>query len=161
VVEKPQVRRIGILNGPNLNLLGRREPGLYGSTSYADLVGALDAKAAELGVVLDAFQSNHEGELIDRLQSWSQDPAVVGVVVNPGGLTHTSIALRDSILLLSCPVVEVHLTNVAARERFRRRSLLSDVVQGVVSGLGVHGYLAAVEYLARQGVVSSTLQEAT
>jgi 3-dehydroquinate dehydratase-2 len=142
------MRRIGVLNGPNLNLLGTRQPEIYGSTSYEELRRRIEEKASALGVAVDVFQSNHEGELIDRVQEWSRDPALSGVVVNPGGLTHTSVALRDALLLLPCPVVEVHLSNVAAREGFRRRSLVSGVARGVISGLGVEGYLAAVEYLA-------------
>lgn len=137
-----------MLNGPNLNLLGAREPELYGSTTYAELLRRIETKASALGVAVDVFQSNHEGELIDRVQEWSRGPALAGVVVNPGGLAHTSVALRDALQLLSCPVVEVHLTNLAAREGFRRRSLVSGVSRGVISGLGVEGYLAAVEYLA-------------
>lgn len=137
-----------MLNGPNLNLLGAREPELYGSTTYAELLRMIETKASALGLAVDAFQSNHEGELIDRVQEWSRGPALAGVVVNPGGLAHTSVALRDALQLLSCPVVEVHLTNLAAREGFRRRSLVSGISRGVISGLGVEGYLAAVEYLA-------------
>jgi 3-dehydroquinate dehydratase-2 len=144
-------RKVGILNGPNLNLLGTREPHLYGRVSYADLLRRIDERAAALGVTVDALQSNHEGELIDRLHEWSRDPAVIGVIVNPGGLAHTSVALRDAVTVLRCPVLEVHLTNIAAREEFRRRSLVSGVVRGVVSGLGADGYLAALEHICRQG----------
>lgn len=137
-----------MLNGPNLNFLGVREPGLYGSTTLPEIVRRLEERAAELGLVIDAFQSNHEGELVDHIQEWARDASLAGVVVNPGGLTHTSVTLRDALLLLSCPVVEVHITNLAAREPFRRRSLISGIAAGVVSGLGVHGYLAALEYVA-------------
>ena len=150
-MERGSVRRIAVLNGPNLNLLGQREPELYGSTSYAELLRAVEGKASAHGLGIEAFQSNHEGELIDRLHAWSQDEFVVGVVLNPGGLAHTSVALRDAVRLLTCPVIEVHLTNIAAREGFRRRSLVSGVARGVISGLGVEGYLAAVDYLARTG----------
>jgi 3-dehydroquinate dehydratase-2 len=140
---------VGLLEGPNLNLLGTREPLLYGKTTHAELLRRVAERAAALGVGLDSFQSNHEGELIDRLQAWSRDRSLVGVIVNPGGLAHTSVALRDALAALGCPVVEVHLTNIAAREPFRRRSLVSGVVRGVVSGLGPDGYLAALEHLAR------------
>jgi 3-dehydroquinate dehydratase-2 len=142
-------RRIGVLDGPNLNLLGTREPELYGRTTRADLLQGLERRAAELEVEIDAFQSNHEGALVDRLQAWAGDPGMRGVIVNPAGLGHTSVALRDAVLLLPCPVVEVHLTNLARREAFRRRSLISGAVRGVISGLGPAGYLAALEYLAR------------
>ncbi len=140
-------RRVGVLNGPNLNLLGGREPQLYGKVSYAALVRRIEERAAGLGVAVDVFQSNHEGELIDRLHAWSRDRDVVGVVLNPGGLAHTSVSLRDAVAALPFPVVEVHLTNIAAREEFRHRSLVSAVARGVVSGLGVDGYLAALEHL--------------
>ncbi|MFN2432462.1 MAG: type II 3-dehydroquinate dehydratase [Gemmatimonadota bacterium] len=142
------MRRIGLLNGPNLNLLGSRQPALYGSTSFDDLLGLLERRASELGVGLDAYQSNHEGDLVDRLQAWAREPDLAGVVINPGGLAHTSVVLRDAVTLLACPAVEVHLTNIAAREPFRRHSLISEVVRGVVSGLGPAGYLAALEFLA-------------
>ena len=138
---------IYVLNGPNLNLLGSREPRIYGKVSYAALVRRIEEQAAVLGVAVDVFQSNHEGELIDRLHGWSSDRRVVGVVLNPGGLAHTSVSLRDAVAALPFPVVEVHLTNIAAREEFRHRSLVSAVARGVVSGLGADGYLAALEHL--------------
>jgi 3-dehydroquinate dehydratase-2 len=141
---------VGVLDGPNLNLLGRREPEIYGRTSRAELVRRLEERAAELGVAVESYQSNHEGDLIDRLHAWSADARVIGVIVNPGGLAHTSVALRDAVAVLSCPVVEVHLSNVAARESFRRRSLVSGVALGVISGLGLDGYLAALEHLCRR-----------
>lgn len=157
MAEEPRVasgpggaRRIGVLDGPNLNLLGTREPGIYGRTTRAELLARLERRATELGVRIDAFQSNHEGALVDRLQTWAGDPGIRGVIVNPAGLGHTSVALRDAVLLLACPVVEVHLTNLARREAFRRRSLVSGVVRGVVSGLGPAGYLAALEYLVAE-----------
>ena len=143
-------RRIGVLEGPNLNLLGTREPELYGRTTHAELLRELGQRAAALDVEIEAFQSNHEGALVDRLQAWARDPELRGVIVNPAGLGHTSVALRDAVLLLACPVVEVHLTNLARREGFRRRSLLSGAVRGVISGLGPAGYVAALEYLARE-----------
>jgi len=142
---------VGVLNGPNLNLLGTREPHLYGRVSYDELVRRIRDRAAALGVDVDAFQSNHEGDLIDRLQAWAQDARVIGVILNPGGLAHTSVALRDAVAGLACPVVEVHLTNILARETFRRRSLVSGVARGVVSGLGPDGYLAALEHVCRGG----------
>jgi 3-dehydroquinate dehydratase-2 len=142
------MRRIAVLNGPNLNMLGSREPEIYGGTTYSELLESLTRRAGELEVEVEAFQSNHEGELVSKLQDWSRDASLIGAIINAGGLTHTSVALRDAVRLLSCPVVEVHLTNIAAREPFRRRSLLAPVCRGVVSGLGPHGYLAALEYLS-------------
>lgn len=141
--------RIAVLNGPNLNLLGARQPEIYGSATYDDLRRSLETRARALGMRVELFQSNHEGQLVDRLQAWSGKAHLTGVIVNPAGLGHTSVALRDALVLLPCPFVEVHLSNVAAREPFRRTSLVSDVACGVVSGLGAFGYEAALEYLAR------------
>jgi 3-dehydroquinate dehydratase-2 len=132
-----------ILNGPNLNLLGTREPETYGRATLADLEAGL--RAAFPAVAFDFFQSNHEGALIDRLHQAHRD-ASDGVVFNPGGFTHTSVALRDAIAAIAPPVVEVHLSNVHAREDFRRRSLLAAVCVGQISGLGPAGYHLAVRY---------------
>jgi 3-dehydroquinate dehydratase-2 len=141
------VRRLGVLNGPNLNLLGTREPRLYGKLSYAALVRRIEAWAADRDVAVDVFQSNHEGELIDRLHAWTRDRDMIGAILNPGGLAHTSVSLRDAVAAVPFPVIEVHLTNIAAREAFRHRSLVSAAARGVVSGLGPDGYLAALDHL--------------
>jgi 3-dehydroquinate dehydratase II len=138
--------KILVLNGPNLNLLGTREPALYGSESLAEITARLDAVAVPLAVVLEHFQSNHEGALVDRLQEAAAS-GVAGVVVNGAAYSHTSIALRDAVLATALPCVEVHLTNVARREPFRRRSLLAGVAVGVVSGFGAHGYELALRGL--------------
>ncbi len=132
-----------ILNGPNLNLLGAREPETYGRATLADLEAGL--RAAFPGVTLDFFQSNHEGALIDRLHQAHRD-GLDGVVFNPGGYTHTSVALRDAVAAIAVPVVEVHLSNVHAREAFRRRSMLAPVCVGQIGGLGAAGYHLAVRY---------------
>lgn len=139
--------RIAVVHGPNLHLLGRREPEVYGTDTLADVNARIEALAAELGVEVEAFQSNHEGGLIDHLTDVSQ--RVDGVLVNPGAFTHTSIALRDCLAGLQLPFVEVHLSNTAAREPFRRHSYLSDVASGVVYGFGVDSYL-----LGLRGLVS-------
>ena len=131
--------RIGVVHGPNLRLLGSREPTVYGTASLEDVNRDLAALATELGVELEVFQSNHEGELLDHLEDAA--PRVDGFLVNPGGLTHTSICLRDGLVGVGRPFVEVHLSNVHARERFRRHSYLSPVAAGVVAGFGVHSYL--------------------
>lgn len=136
-----------LMNGPNLNLLGRREPHLYGKASFATLEKHLKAHAKKLGCRLEAFQSNHEGALIDRLQATE---GFSGVVINPGGLTHTSVSLRDAIAALDIPVVEVHITNISAREEFRNHSLISPVCVGVISGLGTLGYQLALDFLAER-----------
>lgn len=132
-----------ILNGPNLNLLGTREPETYGRATLEDL--ETDLRAAFPGVTFAFFQSNHEGALVDRLHE-AHHRAVDGIVFNPGGYTHTSVALRDAIASIDPPVLEVHISNVHAREDFRRRSLLAPACAGQISGLGLAGYHLAVRY---------------
>jgi 3-dehydroquinate dehydratase-2 len=134
-----------ILHGPNLNLLGQREPDIYGHATLADIDATLTAMATERGAVLRSFQSNHEGALVDRVQAASTDGTDF-IVVNPAALTHTSIALRDALAGVAIPFIEVHLSNVHRREEFRKQSFLSDVAIGVVCGLGVGSYRAAVAY---------------
>ena len=138
--------RILVLNGPNLNLLGTREPHLYGTDTLADVDALVAAKAAELGLAVDSLQSNHEGVLIDRLHEARTTHA--GLVINAGGLTHTSVALRDAIIASTLPTVEVHVSNVHAREPFRAHSYISDIAVAVIVGAGVAGYGFAVEVLA-------------
>ena len=141
--------RVLLLNGPNLNLLGTREPGLYGAETLAEIETRGRALAQQLGIELTCFQSNSEAELIDRIQ---QAPAAgIGFLIfNPGGLTHTSVALRHAILAVQLPFIEVHLSNIAAREDFRRRSYFSDIALGMVSGLGALGYECALRAAARE-----------
>lgn len=139
-------RRILLLNGPNLNLLGTREPGVYGTMDLAGIVSSVTAHAADRAAVT-AVQSNHEGALVDALHDaarWAD-----GVVFNPGAYTHTSVALRDAISAVGLPVVETHLSNVAAREAFRHTSLLAAVCLGVVAGFGPDSYLVALDGLLR------------
>lgn len=140
------MRRVLVLNGPNLNLLGEREPEIYGDRTLASLLAQASALGAELGLEILSFQSNHEGALIDRLHE--ERRAIDGVIINPGGLAHTSVALRDAVTATGLPTVEVHLSNLARREGFRRRSLLSGAVWGTISGFGPPGYLLAVRALA-------------
>ncbi len=139
-----------VINGPNLNLLGTREPEIYGATTLAEVEGQLRQYGETMGVVLDFFQSNSEAELIDCIQT--KGPESQGIIINAGGLSHTSVALRDAVATLSMPVIEVHISNVYARERFRHRSYLSGVAAGVIVGLGTHGYLLALDYLAEVGI---------
>jgi 3-dehydroquinate dehydratase-2 len=137
--------RIGVLHGPNLGLLGQREPEVYGRATLGDIDGALTSLADELGVDLTIFQSNHEGALIDHLEG--EAAAMDGFVVNAGALTHTSIALRDALVGISRPFVEVHLSNTSAREPFRHTSFLSEVAAGVVYGFGPDSYLLGLRGL--------------
>jgi 3-dehydroquinate dehydratase-2 len=135
-----------ILNGPNLNRLGIREPDVYGHETLDDINTRIAAHAQSRGLEVRFHQSNHEGALIDQLHEAAD--SACGVILNPGGYSHTSVALRDAVASIPIPVVEVHLSNIHARERFRRRSLISGVCRGDISGLGVRGYLAAVDFLA-------------
>ena len=137
--------RILLLNGPNLNTLGMREPEIYGRDTLDDIVGRLKTRAKELGAEMESFQSNHEGALIDWLQD--HQAAANGLIINPGAFTHTSIALRDAIAGSGLPTVEIHISNVHAREEFRHRSYISGIARGVIVGLGWRGYIYALEAL--------------
>jgi 3-dehydroquinate dehydratase-2 len=137
--------KILVLHGPNLNLLGEREPEIYGRTTLAEIDAGLKEQAAKRGATVDCFQSNHEGELIDRIQAARRTHRAI--IVNPGGLTHTSVALRDALAASDLPVVEVHLSNIHAREEFRQRSLVAGIALGQISGLGARGYGLALEAL--------------
>ena len=138
-----------VLHGPNLNLLGTREPEVYGSTTLAQIDADLARMAAEAGASLQSLQSNHEGALIDRIHAARTDGTGF-IVINPGGLTHTSVALRDALAGVALPFIEVHLSNVHRREPFRHHSYLSDIAAGVIVGLGADGYRLAVQHaLAR------------
>jgi 3-dehydroquinate dehydratase-2 len=132
------------LHGPNLNLLGTREPAIYGLTTLADIHQTMEARARAAGHHLESFQSNHEGDLIDRVQS-ARTQNVGFIIINPGGYTHTSVALRDALAAVAIPFIEVHLSNVHAREDFRKHSYFSDIAVGVIAGLGSQGYELALE----------------
>jgi 3-dehydroquinate dehydratase II len=141
--------RFLVVHGPNLNLLGSREPEIYGSTTLAEIDALLTKKAAAEGHDVVTFQSNHEGELIDKLQEATN--GFDGVLLNPGGFTHTSVALRDAVQALPVPVVECHLSNIYAREEFRQHSMITGVAKGIVSGFGVTSYLLGLEALMSTG----------
>lgn len=140
---------IQIINGPNLNLLGRRQPEIYGSTTLDDIIGSLKHKF-EPGVEICHFVSNHEGELIDVIQKAGFDEECIGIVINAGAYTHTSLAIADAIAAIPAPVVEVHISNIAAREEIRHRSLITPYAKGIIAGLGVAGYQLGVEFLSNQ-----------
>jgi 3-dehydroquinate dehydratase-2 len=138
-----------VLNGPNLNLLGTREPQVYGSTTLDEINTELVALAAKAGTKLECFQSNHEGALIDRIQAARTDGTTFAII-NPGAFTHTSVAIRDAFAGVALPFIEVHLSNVHKREAFRHHSYLSDIAVGVIVGLGIHGYRLALDYALTQ-----------
>jgi 3-dehydroquinate dehydratase-2 len=142
-------KNILLVNGPNLNLLGTREPSIYGSATLADVERAAALQITAAGATFGCFQSNHEGALIDRIHAAKVD-GVDAIVINPGGLTHTSIALRDALAGVAIPFIEVHISNVHRREGFRHHSFLSDIAVGVICGLGVDGYAAAIEFALKK-----------
>ena len=135
-----------IINGPNLNLHGIREKEIYGETSFEEYLSTLNSKFKD--VELEFFQSNHEGELIEKIQEVGF--SYEGIIINAGGFTHTSVALRDAIASVSSPAIEVHISNILNREDFRKKSFLSDVCKGIISGLGLKGYEFAVDYFYSQ-----------
>jgi len=144
----PAPPTIYVLNGPNLNLLGVREPEIYGADTLDEIAGRLDDKARGLGLAIDMRQSNHEGHLIDWLHEADADGAKA-VILNAGGFTHTSVALHDAVKAVGVPVIEVHLSNPQARESFRRRSLVAPVARGSIAGFGALGYELALDAAAR------------
>ena len=138
--------KILVIHGPNLNLLGTREPDVYGTETLADIDAALAEAGAGLNGEVECFQSNHEGELIDRIHAAKED-GMDGIIINPGGLTHTSVSLRDAVSAVSLPTVEVHLSNTQAREEFRHHSYIAAVALGQVAGFGSRGYIMALQGL--------------
>ena len=145
-------KSILLINGPNLNLLGTREPSIYGSDTLEDVENAAKQQTSSFGIKLHTFQSNHEGAIIDRIQEARGNCDFV--IINPGGLTHTSVALRDALLGIEMPFVEVHVSNIHAREPWRNHSYLSDKAVGVICGLGVFGYTAAIDFVAQKMGIS-------
>ncbi|PXX44169.1 type II 3-dehydroquinate dehydratase [Undibacterium pigrum] len=138
-------RKLLLLNGPNLNLLGTREPATYGATTLAEIESAAQEQAKAAGAELSFFQSNHEGALIDRIHA-ARNEQVDAIIINPGGLTHTSVALRDALAGVAIPFIEVHISNVHQREAFRHHSYLSAIAKGVICGLGTEGYRLAIDF---------------
>jgi 3-dehydroquinate dehydratase-2 len=142
-------RNILLLNGPNLNLLGTREPEVYGASTLADVEQAAEAQVLAEGARLACFQTNHEGALIDRIHAAKTD-GTDAIIINPGGLTHTSVALRDALSAVAIPFVEVHISNVHRREDFRHHSFLSGIAAAVICGLGIDGYSAALNFALKR-----------
>lgn len=138
-----------LLNGPNLNLLGSREPEVYGAATLADVENEAKRVASAAGAQLVCFQSNHEGALIDRIHA-AKSEGIDAIVINPGGLTHTSVALRDALSGVGLPVVEVHISNIHRREAFRHHSYISGIATGVICGLGVDGYRVAIDFVIKK-----------
>ena len=143
------VTKLLLLNGPNLNLLGTREPAVYGASTLADIEQAAVAQATAAGASLACFQSNHEGALIDRIHA-AKAEGIEAIVINPGGLTHTSVALRDALAGVAIPFVEVHISNIYQREEFRHHSYLSAIAIGTICGLGTEGYRFAIDFALKK-----------
>ena len=143
------MKRIVIVNGPNLDRLGQREPHIYGDQTLTDLENLLTETAEELGVAVQFYQSNHEGFIIDEINGSYADSEIFGMIINPGALTHTSLALRDAIAGSDLPTIEVHISNIYKREKIRQHSMTAEVCLAVISGMGFDGYVAALKYLAK------------
>lgn len=143
------MKKIGLLNGPNLDRLGKREPKIYGTSTLSQIEDEIKENASHFQCEVDCFQSNHEGALIDKIHDWA-DHGFSGLILNPGGLTHTSVALRDAVVASGMKTVEVHLSNIHAREAFRQKSLISDIATAVVAGMNHHGYISALRYLSEE-----------
>lgn len=139
-------RAVVVLNGPNLNMLGTRQPQIYGTTTLADIEARVRDRAGARAIDVTFFQSNHEGALIDRIQEVG--PTADGVIINPGAFTHYSYAIRDALAMVPCPIIELHLSNIHARESFRHTSVIAPVASGQIVGMGWRGYLIAIDYLA-------------
>ncbi|BCR97331.1 type II 3-dehydroquinate dehydratase [Aspergillus luchuensis] len=146
-LQTPTPKSILLINGPNLNLLGTREPHIYGSTTLSQIESSCADLATSLSCTFASFQSNHEGAIIDRIHA--ARGSVDAIIINPGAYTHTSVAIRDALLGVSIPFIELHVSNVHAREEWRHKSFFSDKASGIIVGLGVQGYRVAVEYVAR------------
>ena len=140
-------RSVLVINGPNLNMLGKREPEVYGKTTLDEIDSGLKTAGEKLGIDVECFQSNHEGVIVDKIQAAMG--VFDGIIINPAAFTHTSVAIRDALLLLNVPIVEIHLSNVDKREDFRKKSYVADIATGRISGFGAHGYHMALDALDR------------
>jgi 3-dehydroquinate dehydratase II len=144
----PPKKQVHVIHGPNLNMIGKREPAIYGAATLEQINQALVLKAGDLEINIEAFQSNHEGEIVEKIHSLFEN-GTHGIIINPGAFTHTSVAIRDALLLLSVPIIEIHLSNIYKREAFRHKSMLSDIVTGQIAGLGHYGYQLALSAIAK------------
>jgi len=144
-------RQVLIIHGPNLNMLGKREPEIYGKTTLDEINSMLEEHGKRLGIAVETFQSNHEGAIVDKIQEAAT--AQKGIIINPAAYTHTSVAIRDALLVLDIPVIEIHISNIYKREPFRHKSMISDVATAQIVGVGVKGYSMALEALA--GMIQS------
>jgi len=143
---KSNRHNILVIHGPNLNMLGKREPEVYGNNTLENINNEISSKGSDLGLEVETFQSNHEGAIVEKLQNAMGK--ISGLIINPAAFTHTSVAIRDAVLLLNIPIIEVHLSNIYKRESFRHKSMLSDIVTGQIAGLGVIGYILALEAIS-------------
>ncbi len=139
------MKKILVIHGPNLNMLGKREPDVYGAITLAQVDEAIAKKGKELGVIIESFQSNHEGAIVEKIQEMYPD--IDGLIINPAAYTHTSVAIRDALMLVSAPIIEVHISNIYKREAFRHKSYISDIAMASMCGFGVKGYVLALEGL--------------
>jgi 3-dehydroquinate dehydratase-2 len=138
------MKTVLLINGPNLNMLGEREPDIYGHTTLLEIIAAVTDEAKHYGIVMKPFQSNHEGAIIDFIQAESKGAS--GIIINPGALTHYACSLRDCLSAVDIPIIEVHISNIQRREEWRRKSVLTEVCTGLISGLGIDGYSLALRY---------------
>ncbi len=143
---KSNRHNILVIHGPNLNMLGKREPEVYGNNTLENINNEISSKGSDLGLEVETFQSNHEGAIVEKLQNAMGK--ISGLIINPAAFTHTSVAIRDAVLLLNIPIIEVHLSNIYKRESFRHKSMLSDIITGQIAGLGVIGYMLALEAIS-------------
>jgi 3-dehydroquinate dehydratase-2 len=145
--DKTPQKKILVIHGPNLNILGKREPHIYGHQSLDEINRELKDRGGQLGIEVEAFQSNHEGEIVDRIQQALDN--CDGIIINPAAYTHTSVAIRDALAMLDIPLIEIHLSNINKRESFRHQSMIADIVAARIAGFGSHGYRLALEGLAK------------
>jgi 3-dehydroquinate dehydratase-2 len=144
--DKTPQKKILVIHGPNLNMLGKREPHIYGHQSLDEINRELKDRGGQLGIEVEAFQSNHEGEIVDRIQQALDN--CDGIIINPAAYTHTSVAIRDALAMLDIPLIEIHLSNINKRESFRHQSMIADIVAARIAGFGSHGYRLALEGMA-------------